>query len=404
MTIKTVCVAAMFWGGAWVICPAMVLAEEPAAPVAVKGLPPVDEEQAIKFAKSLIAAIQAGESTQRFLDWTALIDRSAAGLDVPLGMKTGFRQGVQKSVGAPEGLFGQIRKQIELGGSYKFIRVYTDADGTRIKIRLLPASGGVNFHDFLIQEVRGQVIAVDFKIALAGEDFSQIMRRFLIPLVAQENRGILERLTAQESALIKHLGDLQAITKAVQEGHPEEVAGIVSRLPEEVRNEKLCLLQELHAAQALGENDKMESIIARYRRIYPNDPAVDMLSIDYFALKKQLDQALLSAERFRKSTGDEAYMLTMIADLQWQLGNLKHARASVDKAIEREPDFLNAHWTLVAIALSQKEYTTVRKTLQRLTTDFAVVLDPQVIRTEPTYAEFVKSPEFDRLLKFIEAR
>ena len=144
MTITTVCVAAMLWGSAWVICPSLILAEEPAAPVAVKGLPPVDEEQAIKFAKSLIAAIQAGESTQRFLDWTALIDRSAAGLDVPLGMKTGFRQGVQKSVGAPEGLFGQIRKQIELGGSYKFIRVYTDADGTRIKIRLLPASGGVN--------------------------------------------------------------------------------------------------------------------------------------------------------------------------------------------------------------------------------------------------------------------
>lgn len=404
MTIKTVCVAAMFCGSAWAFCPALVFAEEAAAPVAMKGLPPVEGEKAIKFANALIAAVEAGEGTQRFIDWTALIDRSAAGLDVPLGMKTGFRQGVQKSAGAPEGLFGQIRKQVELGGSYKFIRVYTDAEGTRVKIRLLPAAGGVNFHDFLIQEVRGQVIAVDFKIALAGEDFSQIMRRFLIPLVAQENRGILERLTAQESTLIKHLGDLQAITKAVQAGHSEEVAGIVSRLPEEVRNEKLCLLQELQAAQALADNDKMESIIARYRRLYPNDPAVDMLSIDYFALKKQLDQALLSAERFRKSTGDEAYMLTMIADLQWQLGNLKQARASVDKAIEREPDFLNAHWTLVAIALSQKEHTTVLKTLQRLTTEFGVGLDPQAIRAEPTYAEFVKSSEFDRLLKFIESQ
>ncbi len=404
MTIKTVCVAAMFCWTGWAICPALALAEEPDTPVAGKGLPAVDEQQAIKFAHALIAAVEAGEGTQDLLDWTALIDRSAAGLDVPVGMKTGFGKGVAKSAGAPEGLFGQIRKQVELGGSYKFIRAYTDAEGTRVKIRLLPASGGVNFHDFLIHEVGGQVIAVDFKIALAGEDFSQIMRRFLIPLVANENRGILERLTAQESALIKHLGDLQAITKAVQAGHPEEVAGIVSRLPEEVRNEKLCLLQELQAAQALGDNDKMESTIARYRRIYPHDPAVDMLSIDYFALKKQPDQALLSAERFRKSTGDEAYMLTMIGDLQWQLGNLKQARASVDKAIEREPDFLNAHWTLVAIALSQKEYVTVRKTLQRLTTDFAVVLDPQAIRTQSNYAEFVKSPEFDRLLKFIESR
>lgn len=404
MTSKTILVAAMFCGSLLAAGPAFVRAEEPAAPAAVQGLPPVGEEQATKFAKSLIAAVMAGDNSQGFLDWTALIDRSAAGLNVPNAIKTGFRQGVQKGAGSPEGLFNQIRKQVELGGSYKFIRVFTDADGTRVKIRLLPAAGGVNFHDFLIHEVDEQIIAVDFKIALAGEDFSQIMRRFLIPLAAAENRGILERLTAKESALIKHLGDLQAITKANQSGHPEEVAGIVSRLPEEVRNEKLCLLQELQAAQALGDNDKMESAIARYRKVYPQDPAIDILSIDYFVLKNQLDQALQSAERFRKSTGDEAYVLTIIADLQWQLGNIKQARASVDKAIEREPDFVNAHWTSVAISLSQKDHTAVRKTLQRLITEFSVVIDPQAIQAEPTYTEFAKSPEFDRLVKFIEAQ
>ena len=403
MTSKVIYVAAMFCWGTWAICPGRVRAEVPAA-TAVQALPPVEEEKAIKFANSLIAAIQAGEGTQQLLDWTALIDRSAAGLNVPVAMKTGFRLGVQKSAGAPEGLFGQIRKQIERGGSYKFIRVFADAEGTRVKIRLLPATGGVNFHDFLIQEVRGQVVAVDFKIAMAGEDFSQIMRRFLIPMVAQQNRGFLDRLTGKESALIKHLVDLQAITQAVQEGHPEKVAGIVAKLPEEVRNEKLCLLQELQAAQALADDDQMESIIERYRRLYPDDPAVDMLSIDYFALKKNVAQALRSAERFTQTMGEEAYMLTMIADLQWQLGKLKQARASVDKAIEREPDYLNAHWTLVAIALSQQDHTTVLETLQRLTKEFAVQLDPQSMRDSPTYAEFVKSPEFDRLLKFIESR
>ena len=403
MTSKIVFVAAMFCGSAWAICPVLIRAEEPAAP-AVKALPPVDEEQAIKFAKSLIAAIQAGEGMQQHLNWTALIDRSAAGLNMPLALKTGFRKGVQKSAGSPEGVFGHIRKQIEQGGSYKFIRVFADADGTRVKIRLLPAEGGVNFHDYLLKEIGGRVIAVDFKIAIAGEDFSQTIRRFLIPLAAQENRGILERLTAQESALIKHLDDLQAMTKAIQASHPEEIAGIVAKLPEEVRNEKLCLLQELHAAQALADNDKMESVISRYRRLYPNDPAIDLLSIDYFALKMNVPQALLSAERFTKNMGEEAYMLTMIADLQWQLGKFKQARASVDKAIEREPDFLNAQWTLVAIALSQKDHTTVLKTLQRLTKEFSVPLDPQSMRDSPTYAEFVKSPEFERLLKFIESR
>ena len=57
-------------------------------------------------------------------------------------------------------------------------RTFKDADGTRVKFRLLPAAGGITFHDFLLKEEQGQVQAIDVRIASTGEDYSQSMRRF----------------------------------------------------------------------------------------------------------------------------------------------------------------------------------------------------------------------------------
>lgn len=380
--------------------PAEKRVEKPVKPA----LPPVSEEKAILFGKALVAAIQSGEGTQSLIDWRALIDRSLAGLNMPAAMREPFQVGVQRGADSERGLFGQMRSQLEDGGTYKVIRVLDDLEGTRVKIRLMPAAGGVNFHDYLLKERGGRVVAIDLRVALTGEDFSQTLRRILIPIIANENRGFLERLTGKENAMVKHLSDLPAMGIALQEGHPEKVAGIVNKFPQELRDEKFCLLVELQAAQALVDNDKSLSIIERYRRLYPTDAAIDFLSIDYYVLKNDLPQATLAAERFRQSMGAEACMQTMVADLQWQSGKLKQARASIDKAIIMEPDFVNAHWTLVTIALSEKDHATVRETLQHLIKEFEVVVDPNAIELEPAYAEFITSPEFDRLVKFIKAR
>ena len=97
-------------------------------------------------------------------------------------------------------------------------------------------------------------------------------------------------------------------------------------------------------------------------------------------------------------------MQTLMADLQWQDGKLKESRASIETAIEMEPEFAGAYWTLVTIADSQKDFATVSQTLQQLVTDFAAELDPETMRTDPFYAEFVKSPEFVVFVKFCKSQ
>jgi len=376
-------------------------AEEKPAP---KSTATVAEKKALEWSAALVKAIDSGQGATELVDWSCLMARCSKGLDAPPKTVSSFQKGMEEAAASPSGLFGQIHKEISQGGGYKYMRTFNDAEGMRIKFRFLPSAGGVNFHDYLLKEEKGQLRAVDIKIAATGEDFSQSMRRFFIPMAAKENQGLLQKLVAKENALLKQAGNLEAMAKAIQENHPEQVAPIAAKMPADVRNEKFCLLLEMKAAQMVPDDKAHQEVIERFRRLYPQDAAIDLLSMDYFVIKDDLPEALACAERFQKSMGEEAFMQTMIADLQWQNGKIKESRATISKAIQMEPDFVNARWTLVTIADSEKDFATVNKTLQQLVTDFGAELDPEMMRTEPFYKEFVKSPEFGNLVKFLKSQ
>lgn len=385
--------------GAWSMQPPATYAEEKPAALA-----PISEKAALQWSEALVKAIDSGEGAAGLIDWTSLMARCAKGVGATPDAIAEFQTGMEQTVATPQGLLGMISNEVKNGAGFKYMRTFKDAEGTRIKFRLLPASGGVNFYDFLMRDNKGKVQAIDIKFASSGEDFSQTMRRFFVPAVAEANKSVLQKLTGKESALMKSLGQIQEMATAIQANEPAKAADLAAKLPKEVRNEKFCILMELRAAQMLGNEEAHQEVIERFRGLYPNDSAIDLLSMDYFAMKENFAEALACAQRFQKAMGEEAFMTTLIADLQWQNGQVKEARATIEKAIKLEPDFVSARWTKVTIADAQKDYTSVNKTLKELVTDFGAELDPEAMKKEAFYEEFVKTPEFKDLEKFLKAQ
>lgn len=263
--------------------------------------------------------------------------------------------------------------------------------------------GGAHYHDYLLSDETGLVRALDVNLVVAGEDFTQMMRRHSLPLLAKEDKRLLPMLTEDQIAFMKHLSDLTAMAQEINKNRPERVALIAAGLPVEVRNEKSCILMELNAAQMLPDDKAHLAIIDRYRRLYPENAAIDLLSIEYFLRKDKLPEALACAQRFHAYNGDEAYLLTVIAELQFETGKIEEAFISNNKAIQMEPDFYEANRMQIILADRRKDYATVNKTLQRLVTDFGMEFDPDEMREDPFYKDFVKSPEFTDLVKFLES-
>ncbi len=377
-------------------------------PANVTPLAPISEEQARDFGQRMINAIAKGQTRenglQDFIDWNAMLDRSYQGLDVSEPSKAAFLRGFMMSATGQNSLSVQIRANIQNGGSYAVTRVLSRPEGTRIRLRLLQPEGGVNYHEFLLREGANGLRAVDLWIAASGEDMSQTFRRLEVQAQSLKNRGFLDRLSGKETAFAQHWHEITQMIQNNQQQRYEETLKIAAGLPLEVRNDKFCLLQQLTAAIKGNRTDDLIEVIDRYRSAHPNDPAVEIYSIDYYAAKKDLKQAIQSARKLNESLEGDAYILSLIADLQWQSGLLDEARQTIDQSIQQEPTLENSYWTKVMITAAQKDHAATRDTLKEIMVLFNMSLDLSVYESEKEFEAFLASPECEELKTYIKSQ
>ncbi|MFO1004852.1 MAG: hypothetical protein U0929_02745 [Planctomycetaceae bacterium] len=367
-------------------------------------IPQIAEKDAIEWANRLIDVIQKDEDAAPLFSWSAMTARTLKGLDVSDQTKAAAQNGVRLFVVSPNGFLGQIRNQYIEGHRYKYMRVFQDKDGTRVQLRLLLPDGDAKFDDYLLAQEAGRVVAVDIKTTASGDDASLVIRWALLPLLARDNEGLRESLTENELLSLDHSAELKVMAQAILDDKFDQVASLAAKLPAGIRNGKECVTIELTAAQLLSDAEAQREIIDRFRRLEPDNPAINLHSIEYFTLTGDFEQALASAERFRDSNGEEAYIVMKIAYLQAAAERLDEALKSAEKAIELEPDCVDTYWMLITVAGFRKDHATINKTLQKLVTDFGIELTPQEIEEDEFYEEFIKSPEFEELEKFLESQ
>lgn len=79
----------------------------------------------------------------------------------------------------------------------------------RALFRMIGSDQSLNYHDYdLIVSDTNQVRAEDLYVYTTGEKTSDTVRRMFLQIAAQQNRGLLERLTNRDKALIESLPKL----------------------------------------------------------------------------------------------------------------------------------------------------------------------------------------------------
>lgn len=363
-------------------------------------LAPVTDEQALAFAETLTKSVYGESDAQSSVDWSRLIDRAALGLEMKPKSLEAFRKGVMQSM-VTNGLGSQIQAQIKLGASYKRLRTHQTPEGTRVTMRLLLAGGGVNYHDYLLASESGNVSAVDINLASVGEDMSATFRRLMIPLVARDNRGFLDRLSGTESLFIKHSGELERASKMIQGGQPETALQVLNALPLEMQNEKFVLVMQIGAAQLAGNDASVLAAIERFRSQFPTDPATALYSIDYYITRKEFLKAIEALEQLKTAVGGDAELDTMIANVRLEAGDIPGAKVAIEQAIAREPDLPSSYWSKISVALTEDDHATTLATLIHLKSELNIALSAESLKTEVLYSKFVLSPEFQELEEFL---
>ncbi|MBS0202703.1 MAG: hypothetical protein JSS49_07370 [Planctomycetes bacterium] len=354
------------------------------------------EECGRKLEAALMSRQAALLSTQ--FDWNKFAARAVIGLGVSARDQEGFTRGVTTAVENPNGLIGSLSSRIG-SGSAKFIRVTNKPDGKRILVRLIFEDGTSNYTEWVPgQSMAGELKIVDGYSYLSGELFTTTIRRLMIPAMASLQPTLMQKLSGAEREAANHLKQIQKMTTALHSNQPQQALETYAQLPETLKREKALLLQRLSAAQQVSDNE-YEKVLVDFDKYYPGDPALDFVRLDYWVMKKDHQAAVDGLKRLEKAMeGTDGHLHGLLAIELAQVGRFAEARTAADESIQLEPEGGTAYQAIVLADVKEQKYEDALQNMKQMFEK--TQLEFLEMATDPDFAGFVKSPQYNEWLTF----
>lgn len=341
--------------------------DESGSPEATSGHPVTEAEVAElgrKFAEHLSSGSAA--TAVQFLDLDLLTARIVGGLIDDPGEIRDFKTGFEKTIQRHDSLLGQLATMGNNGATISFQHVVTVDGQQRALIRLLHPNGGMNFLELVPARSTVQSVRIaDIYAYMSGELISATTRQTIIPMIAGRNRSLLERLTGVEREAAEFAQQLIRVTQARQRGDNNQTIQLTKSLSPSLRKLKSVLLLRLQAAQTLDNQAEYIGVMETFRNEYPNDPALDLLLLDYFAVREDKKSLVDSLERLYTRTQGDAHLGSMLAENLLGSGNAERAASVIVEVMEKEPNLQNGLFAAFQLQAHLGDYDGCLATLKK---------------------------------------
>ncbi len=356
------------------------------------------EEEAAELARKIEERVSQGDDgyLRRIVDWSLLFDRAMTGIELSEPSRSQLQQVFLAKSRIAENFAGELVKSTAMGGSYRFLRVHQKNGRMRILFRADFGDSGLNYHDMLVvKDKAGKPRIGDIYVFLSAEDMSTTLRRALIPVAAQQNRSLLDKLRGVESEYMAHASEMHAMAMNIRAGNSREAMKIHDSLPASLQKQKSVMIMRYRAASDIGVAEVQEAA-QDFRKCHPDDPCLDMLSIDLYATSGKTDQAIECIDRIDEAVGGDPRLNVVRAGCYRVTKRYDEAKKAAEKAVEADPADDAGHWELVTIALESQDFAEVNRLLTLIETQFDIKFGD--LTQQPIYAEYVKSPEYQEWL------
>jgi hypothetical protein len=376
--------------------------ETPAPAVQAAG-PPVTEDETKQFGQQLAQAVAAGNLAQldRMLHMNDLLKRMVSDLNLSTNEWRDFERGAQNAM-QRSGFGQQLQQVVAAGGNFKFLRVHKVDGRPRALFRMISAEGALNFQDFTLARFPDGVGMEDVYIFLSGEFLSQTMRRLIIPGLMQARQG--GNVKGPDADFLNGFPKISAMALAIRQGQFAQARAAYGQLPKKLQEDKGILLMYMQGLMQEGDPAEKDYLAAleKFRKLFPNDTAIDFISIDYHFLRKQFHASLRSIDRLEKAVGGDPYFDVLRASARVEMKQFKEAREAAERAIKAEPNLPNGYFVRILVALRERNHADTLTWLKNLVQ--AGLMAPPDIATNPEYASFVQSPQYREWQKWYAAR
>lgn len=359
-----------------------------AAPVAPGAPTAEDRAGAEAFGRSLQGVIAAGDvdAVRAQFDVAAITDALCAGLRLEsrklADFRTGLRTGMSNSIGV-------------LANTWKdddptFRGVVTHDGRLAVRFRFVNDESGIGIVDFVLRPGPEGLRVADFHNRTLGFGMVEQTRQLMAPVLANLDRGFLERLVGGPGITKAHLDAFSAMAKAGAAGDFAAVVAAHEKLPAALRDTPAVISMHVAALQRTGDDAGYSAALKRAAAKFPA-PLFRFMLVDVYFLEKDWDKAIACVDEFMAAVERDAAMLALRALLEKEAGRTDAALATLREALAAEPDCVYAHSKGLDVLLAAKDWAGVRASVEFLESTGRFAFKGQM--EDPLWAGFLASPE-----------
>jgi hypothetical protein len=362
----------------------------------------ISAEEATKWAADLQHAVRVQDidTFNRLVDWDAFVAKATAlpgNSPQVKEFRANFARGLKSATVNPRSGFGRaVMGAVEASGDYKALRIHNVDGQVRVLFRLVSSNGALNYHDWVLsRSPDGKTVAVDCYVFLIGELYSQNLRRSFLPLANKSGGASVDKLSGPEKEFVESFPQFAQMGRFVRERNWRQALNIYKELPASVRESKPAMTMRLLATQSVSDAEYLATI-DDFRKRYPNDAMIDLISVDAYILRKAYNQALESIDRVDKAIGKDPYLKVLRGNVLLRERKLNAARDMVQDAVVQDPNLLRGYYSLIDISLARRDYADTVKWLKKAESMGVTFGD---LTTVAAFDQFVKSAEYKNWLK-----
>lgn len=326
------------------------------------------------FGKRLQASIRDGNASTLVDAWDVISFADRVVVDLPAEDRNASHKGVV--IGLGTGSF--LKKAVQDWSTGHFSYLSTTPDGGII-CRSYTEQGGLNYVEFYIEGEPEDPRLVDFLIFASGEAFSQTQAKLFLSMAKGETGD-------------RDLEGLDKISALAQDGKFAAALNAYRELPGHMRLSKLGYQSGLKVALQADINAYNE-LLTEYITAFPEDPSVELLSIDVYFAQKEWGKCHEVLDRLAARVGDDPAIDLVRGNVLSVEGKNEEAGKSFVRSLQADPSFEEPHWSLLTILLEMKKFDGAVRILSLLERRFDYHFTPTGLADNAMYAEFLASPE-----------
>src|SRR5579883_2716730 len=158
----------------------------------------------------------------------------------------------------------------------------------------------------------------------------------------------------------------------------------------------LGMMRQNVLALAIGEDeDDYKAVLDLLEKHHGKDPSVALTLFDRALITKDWKKAQASLDAVEKAVGGDPFIDYQRCEVHFAAKELDEAKKAAERAIEKEADLMPAQWSLVTIALKQKDWSGAKS---RLETIEKLGVEMGDLTQVEAFSEFVKTKEYEAWL------